>query len=104
MLKHVLRVSLITVFIAGCTSHVPPLPPEVPFRNPAVIKSVDGVVDAELVAQYADNEIGGDPVSLRSYNGALVGPTLRLKPGETIKLRLGNRLPPNASHGAQDRK
>jgi FtsP/CotA-like multicopper oxidase with cupredoxin domain len=30
---------------------------------------------------------------LRTYNGAIVGPTIRAKPGDTIHLRLINRLP-----------
>src|SRR5262249_43264864 len=52
-------------------------------------------VRVELVAQYADNMIGNDKVHLRSYNGALVGPTIRARAGDTLNIHLVNRLPPN---------
>jgi len=54
-------------------------------------------VEVELVARYADNKIGTAPVRLRSYNGGLVGPTLRLRPGDTLNVHLINRLPPAPS-------
>src|SRR3954464_12911992 len=52
-------------------------------------------VRVELVAQYADNMIGNDKVHLRSYNGALVGPTIRARAGDTLAIHLVNRLPAN---------
>jgi FtsP/CotA-like multicopper oxidase with cupredoxin domain len=52
-------------------------------------------VRVELVAQYADNMISNDKVHLRSYNGALVGPTIRARAGDTLNIHLVNRLPPN---------
>lgn len=52
-------------------------------------------VRVELVAKYADNVVGGDRVHLRSYNGELVGPTIRARAGDTLDIHLVNRLPPN---------
>lgn len=52
-------------------------------------------VRVELIAQYADNQIGSDKVNLRSYNGGLVGPTIRARAGDTLNVHLVNRLPPN---------
>src|SRR3954469_18053552 len=52
-------------------------------------------ISVELVAQYGDNTIGGDKVHLRSYNGALVGPTIRARAGDTLDIHLVNKLPPN---------
>lgn len=49
----------------------------------------------ELIVQYADNVIGGEKVRLRSYNGKLVGPTIRARPGDTLNIRLVNSLPEN---------
>ena len=40
------------------------------------------------------SQIGGLRLFLRSYEGGLA-PTLRMKPGETLKIRLINDLPPN---------
>src|SRR4051794_632300 len=56
-------------------------------------------VNVTLDVKYADNEIdnpatgGRDKVHLRSYNGALVGPTIRVHPGDTLNVRLANNLP-----------
>ncbi|MGE0536393.1 MAG: multicopper oxidase domain-containing protein [Pirellulales bacterium] len=73
------------------------------FRNPPEIVSQEGVLSTTLEVRYADNTIGGDPVRLRSYNGALIGPTLRVKPGDVLNIRLDNHLPmpatPAAAHG-----
>lgn len=46
----------------------------------------------------AHNRIGDDPVFLRSYNGRLVGPTLRARPGDTIRIRLENYFKPDTRH------
>lgn len=52
-------------------------------------------VRVELVVAYADNQIGKDKVHLRSYNGGLVGPTIRARAGDTLGIHLVNKLPPN---------
>ncbi|BCU78463.1 redoxin domain-containing protein [Luteolibacter sp. LG18] len=64
------------------------------YTDPEEIRSHHGVLTAELVATYARNFIGNDPVYLRSYNGHLVGPTLRAKPGDTLRITVKNNLPP----------
>src|SRR5215212_4109380 len=56
------------------------------FRNPEVISSTNGVLKATLTVAYADSMIAGCPVHLRTYNGSLVGPTLRVKPGDTLSI------------------
>ena len=62
------------------------------------IRSSGGFLDAELVVDFSVNKIGSDTVRLRSYNGGLVGPTLRAKPGDTLRIRLVNRLPQESTH------
>jgi FtsP/CotA-like multicopper oxidase with cupredoxin domain len=48
----------------------------------------------DLIVDYSKNlTAAGCPVKLRTYNGQLVGPTIRAKPGDTIHLRLINNLP-----------
>lgn len=64
-----------------------------PFAEVPPIRSVNGVLTATLTVGYADNSILGCPVHLRSYNGGLIGPTLRVKPGDTMRIRLVNSLP-----------
>jgi FtsP/CotA-like multicopper oxidase with cupredoxin domain len=63
------------------------------FKEPDVIAAVNGVVSATLTVKYGDNVIGECPVHLRSYNGKLVGPTLRARPGDTLRITLVNKLP-----------
>ena len=65
------------------------------FQNAEVIHSADGTLDTVLEVKYGDNQIAACPVHLRSYNGKLVGPTLRVKPGDKLKVLIKNSLPPN---------
>jgi FtsP/CotA-like multicopper oxidase with cupredoxin domain len=68
------------------------------WTEPAVLSSRDGKLDLNLKVAEADNTIEGagvdQKVKLRSYNGGLTGPTLRVKAGDTITVRLENKLPP----------
>ena len=66
-----------------------------PFQEPSEFRSrdQDSILSATLSVGKALNRIGEDLVYLRSYNGQLVGPTLRVKPGDTLMLDLVNRLP-----------
>jgi FtsP/CotA-like multicopper oxidase with cupredoxin domain/peroxiredoxin len=65
-----------------------------PFAQAEAIHSVDGQLRTTLVAKYGDNVIRGSRVHLRSWNGGLVGPTLRAKPGDVLRIHVENRLPP----------
>jgi len=75
---------------------VPPLDPPAAFVQPNVRSSVKGVLDIELSAQMGTNQLGSQTVRTRTFGGKLVGPTLRVKPGDTLRINLVNRLPPNA--------
>jgi FtsP/CotA-like multicopper oxidase with cupredoxin domain/peroxiredoxin len=63
------------------------------FVEPQVLRSKNGELKVTLVASHAHNRIGADPVYLRAFNGKLVGPTLRVKPGDKIRLTLKNEMP-----------
>jgi FtsP/CotA-like multicopper oxidase with cupredoxin domain len=65
-----------------------------PLVEPEVRRSANGVLSTSLRCAYAYRDIGGMRLYLRSYEGGLA-PTLRMKPGETLKIRLINDLPPN---------
>ena len=45
--------------------------------------------------RYAYKEIGGYRLYMRTYEGAVPGPTLRVRPGDVLRIRLINDLPPN---------
>ena len=65
-----------------------------PLVEPEVRRSAHGVLNTSLRCAYAYRDIGGARLYLRSYEGGQA-PTLRLKPGETLKIRYINDLPPN---------
>jgi FtsP/CotA-like multicopper oxidase with cupredoxin domain len=65
-----------------------------PFASPPEVKSRDGVLTYYLVTDYATNTIAGCKTTLRSYNGKLVGDTWRVKPGDELRIKLINNLPP----------
>jgi FtsP/CotA-like multicopper oxidase with cupredoxin domain/peroxiredoxin len=64
------------------------------FPEPDVVRSVNGKLNVTLNVFKARNQIGSDPVYLRSYNGKLVGPTLRCRPGDTLYITVSNNLDP----------
>ncbi|HEY2013801.1 MAG TPA: multicopper oxidase domain-containing protein, partial [Bryobacteraceae bacterium] len=47
----------------------------------------------ELEARWIEKTIDGNRVKLRSYNGTVPGPLLRVKPGEASRIRVKNSLP-----------
>jgi FtsP/CotA-like multicopper oxidase with cupredoxin domain len=94
--------------LAGCggsaTNPTPDTLPEAP-----LLTSVGGKLDLELNAQYAAQTLtiaaAQDPqypgvakattTVLRSFNGKYMAPTLVLKLGDTLRIRLNNNLPAN---------
>ena len=63
-----------------------------PFVEPPIIQSHDGVLEATFRITIADIQVAGVPVSTRVYNGEYIPPTLALRPGDTIRLKLENRI------------
>ncbi|MFY0598593.1 MAG: multicopper oxidase domain-containing protein [Cyclobacteriaceae bacterium] len=70
-----------------------------PFENPKEIVSSNGKLDTQFDIAFATNELYNTEVKSnislrhRSYNGKLVGPTLRVKPGDSLLVNLVNNLP-----------
>jgi len=67
-----------------------------PFKNPPEVVSQNGVLTATLDIRYTDSsttKIGKCGLELRSYNGGIVGPTLKVKPDDLMKLTVKNDLP-----------
>jgi len=65
-------------------------------------RSRDGLLKTELSVRYARNQIGGLSVFTRTFEGRIPGPTLRLRPGDTLQLRLLNQLPPETEEAPMD--
>jgi FtsP/CotA-like multicopper oxidase with cupredoxin domain len=75
--------------------------PQAPYdKNTALIqpeerRSANGELRTTLRVGYTYKDIGGYRLSLRSYEGTIPGPILRLRPGDVLGIRLINSLPPN---------
>lgn len=62
------------------------------FREPDGLRSADGRLDLELVAGLATATVAGREVRVLAYAGSLPGPTLFVRPGDRVTLRLRNDL------------
>lgn len=68
-----------------------------PFEEAQVIRSHAGRLRTTLKVAKVKRNIAGCETLLRNYNGELVGPTLRLHPGDTLAIKLINALPPEST-------
>src|SRR5258705_11710634 len=60
--------------------------------NPPEIKSSNGVLETTLTTGNAKVKIGDREVMSTVYNGIYVPPTLRVRPGDKLRLKLRNEL------------
>ena len=71
------------------------------FPQPEVRSSEDGIlktiIEALVSVNFVENINTGemDKVETATFEGGLIGPTLHLKPGDTLEFDLINSLPPN---------
>ena len=68
-------------------------PKSEPLMQPDVRRAVGGVLSTTLRVRYAYLDIGGYRLHYRTYEGTSTGPTLRARPGDTLRIRLVNELP-----------
>src|SRR5258705_3022198 len=62
------------------------------FREPPVVASRAGVLQASLTPSPSTVSVAGRRAMLMAYDGRYIPPTLRVHPGDTIRLRLANML------------
>ena len=62
------------------------------FTEPEVLRSQGGRLQARLEAALGTHDVAGRKAQTMGYNGGVPGPTLRLRPGDTVRLDLVNRL------------
>jgi FtsP/CotA-like multicopper oxidase with cupredoxin domain len=63
-----------------------------PLREPPVRRSRHGLLRATLTVADRVVDVAGTPVRAKTYDGGFVGPTLHVRPGDTLELRVVNRL------------
>lgn len=61
-------------------------------REPVVLSSSSGRLALDLTATMGTVQISGTPVHALTYNGAVPGPTLRLRAGDRVALTFANQL------------
>ncbi|MDZ4092717.1 MAG: multicopper oxidase family protein [Arthrobacter sp.] len=61
-------------------------------HGPTELRSADGRLQLTLDAAPGRVELGGRQASALCYNGTVPGPTLRLRPGDELNVRLENSL------------
>jgi FtsP/CotA-like multicopper oxidase with cupredoxin domain len=77
---------VVALLFLGCAGAAP-LP-----RAPALRST--GIAEVEIVAAPARLRLlGGDELEVWAYNGQVPGPTLRVRRGQTLRVRFENRLP-----------
>ena len=98
--------------VPGCAFGDIAIPPPgaVALQLPPEIRSENGAIERVLTARYAEHEIGGCKVRLRSYDGLMTAPTWRIKPGDALRIELRNEMgdgaaaagamPAHAMHGS----
>jgi FtsP/CotA-like multicopper oxidase with cupredoxin domain len=69
--------------------------PGAPFVEPEVRRSANGELNTTLRMHYAYRDLGGYRLYMRTYEGTAPGPTLRLKPGDVLRIKIINDMPPN---------
>ena len=60
--------------------------------EPPVLASTGGLLQVRLEAAEGRHELAGRRATTLGYNGGLPGPTLRVRPGDRLRVRLVNRL------------
>jgi FtsP/CotA-like multicopper oxidase with cupredoxin domain len=63
--------------------------------EPEVRRSVGGELRTTLAVRYTYGDVGGQRLYVRTYDDMIPGPTLRARPGDVLRIRLVNALPPN---------
>jgi FtsP/CotA-like multicopper oxidase with cupredoxin domain len=61
-------------------------------REPVMLSSREGVLELRLRAAPARVTVAGRKASVAAYNDSLPGPTLRLRPGDRLRITLVNAL------------
>ncbi len=73
--------------------------PPATMPQPPVLRSVNGRLNTTFNIDYietsVETKVGERNALLRSWNGFLGGPTLRVKPGDRLEVVINNDLPPN---------
>ncbi len=63
-----------------------------PLREPSVRRSENGVLETSFRAATGETTVAGQTVTTMTYEGEFPGPTLRIRAGDVVRLKLINEL------------
>jgi len=66
--------------------------PATAWSEPTVLASSDGALTLDLTISETTVDVAGTAARMFAYNGTVPGPTLHLRPGDTLRVRLVNGL------------
>jgi FtsP/CotA-like multicopper oxidase with cupredoxin domain len=75
---------------SGSAEPFPPIGPDL--VEPQVIDSANGVLEVDMTATITSVDVAGRTVRAMVYNDSFPGPTLRMRPGDTLKINLVSEL------------
>jgi FtsP/CotA-like multicopper oxidase with cupredoxin domain len=67
--------------------------PQEELTQPPVAASTDGLLQTSVNAQIGNFKLGGEQTYLRCFDGMPVGKTLRVRAGDTLRMKYTNHLP-----------
>src|SRR5262245_5404117 len=89
----------------GAEGMGPPTAPFVegaPLVEPEIRRSVGGELRTTLQVRYSYQDVGGYRLYVRTYDGGIPGATLRARPGDVLRIKLINDLPPDRDAQPRD--
>ena len=87
-LRHVVLASLVLLPLSAAADEAKERPV---FKDPPEVKSENGELSTELTVAPHTIEVGGKTVTTHLYNGLFAPPTIRVRPGDQLRLKLRNR-------------
>lgn len=82
-----------TLLLSQCTRHSSQfVAPGLVLAQTQSYKSEGGLLRVDLAAEVQSVPLGDRTANLLTYNGQIPGPRLEAKPGDTVQIRLTNRL------------
>ena len=73
-----------------------------PLVQPEVRRAVGGELRTTLAVRYTYQDVGGQRLHVRTYDGQIPGPTLRARAGDVLRIHLTNELPPDRDAQPRD--
>jgi FtsP/CotA-like multicopper oxidase with cupredoxin domain len=96
---NLMKITIHIYIFLFCSIFIGKLNAEENFASPPDVRSVNGFLNLDLHVSIDTVEIDGRKIFTRLYNGLSTGPTFRVKPGDVLRVKLINDMPPSPDDG-----